>query len=236
MGYKRRRVTLITNFVLFLGLFAVFALSFIPETAVPIYGGEEIKAIYGGNSKSGVSLTFNVYENKAAVEKIVEILDEYNAKATFFVGGCWADDNEATLYKILKSGHELGGHGYFHKDHAKLDYEGNREEIYLTGVMVKALCGYDLKLFAPPSGSYSDATLKAAANLGQKVIMWTKDTIDWRDSDEAKIIKRATDNLKGGDVILMHPKDHTVKALPEILKKIYAAGFTAITVGENLNG
>ncbi len=233
---KKRRIAFITNAVMLAALSAVFALSFTTFSAVPIYGGEEIKAIYGGNSTDGVSLTFNVYENRSAVERIVDILDEYNAKATFFVGGCWADDNKETLDKIIKSGHELGNHGYFHKDHAKLSYEDNRQEIYLTGVVVNALCGYQPKLFAPPSGSFSYDTLKAADDLGYKVIMWTKDTIDWRDSDAKKLVKRATDNLKGGDVILMHPKDHTVKVLPEILGKIAEKGFRAVTVGENIGG
>lgn len=232
----KRRITLITNGVLFIALSVVFALSFASFSAVPIYGGEEIRAIYGGKSTDGVSITFNVYENTDAVCKIVDILDGYNAKATFFVGGCWADDNSETLEKIIKSGHELGNHGYFHKDHAKLGYEENRQEIYLTGLVVKALCGYETTLFAPPSGSFSETALKAADDLGYKVIMWTKDTVDWRDSDKDKLIKRATENLKGGDIVLMHPKDHTVKVLPTILDKIYEKGLRAITVGENVSG
>ena len=57
----------------------------------------------------------------------------------------------------------------------------NYEEISLTGIVTEALCGVKPTLFAPPSGSFSEITLEAAYDLGYKVIMWSKDTIDWRD-------------------------------------------------------
>ncbi|MBQ6728257.1 MAG: polysaccharide deacetylase family protein [Clostridia bacterium] len=236
MKAKRRRISLITNTLLVAAFTAVFAVGFFPQQAMPIYGGTEISAIYNGvRGTDKVSFMFNVYENTAVVEKIVDILDENDIKATFFVGGCWADDNGKTLNKIVQSGHEIANHGYFHKDHKSLSYEKNREEIYLTGVIVKALCGAELKLFAPPSGSYSDATLQAATELGYKVIMWSKDTIDWRDSDKAKIVSRATKNLTGGDLILMHPKEHTLAALPEIIAYCNLNGLKPITVSENIS-
>lgn len=236
MQIIRRRITLITNLVLVAAFTAVFAVSFLPQKALPIYGGTDLSAVYYGNRDTDkVSLMFNVYENSEVVEKIVDLLDERGAKATFFVGGCWADDNGKTLNKIIASGHEIGNHGYFHKDHKSLDYEKNREEIYLTGVIVKALCGAELKLFAPPSGSFSDETLQAAYDLGYKVVMWSKDTIDWRDGDKAKIVSRATKNLTGGDLILMHPKSHTLTALTEIIEYCERHNFKLVTVSENIS-
>lgn len=235
MKLKRRKLTLITNCMLIAAFTAVFAVSFLPENAVPIYGGTNLSAIYSGNRGTNkVSFMFNVYENTEVVEKIVDVLDGYSVKATFFVGGCWADDNEAALNKIIKSGHEIANHGYFHKDHASLDYEKNKEEIYLTGVIVKAFCGVEPSLFAPPSGSYSDITLQAAADLNYRVIMWSKDTIDWRDKDADKIFTRATKNLAGGDLILMHPKAHTLAVLPKIIEYCVTKGFSPVTVSENI--
>lgn len=235
MKVTRKKITAITNGVLMLAFIAVFAVSFLPTTAVPIYGGTNLTAIYFGEKGSNkVSLMFNVYENADVVEKIAGVLDGYSVKATFFVGGCWADDNGKTLNRLVKSGHEIANHGYFHKDHANLDYEKNREEIYLTGVIVGALCGAKLNLFAPPSGSFSDMTLQAAADLDYRVVMWSKDTIDWRDKDQDKIFTRATKNLAGGDLILMHPKSHTLAVLPKIIDAILDKGFQIVTVSENI--
>lgn len=236
MKIARRKITLITNIVMIAAFTAVFAISFLPQKAMPIYGGTNLSAVYNGNrGDNKVSLMFNVYENADTVEKIVDLLDDSGVTATFFVGGCWADDNGKTLNKIVASGHEIANHGYFHKDHATLDYDKNKEEIYLTGVIVKALCGAEPILFAPPSGSFSDTTLQSAYDLGYRVIMWSKDTIDWRDADKAKIVSRATNNLSGGDLILMHPKEHTLAALPEIIEYCKAHNFALVSVSENIS-
>ncbi len=232
---SERKLSIITNAVIGVVLTAVFVLGFSYDKSAPIYGGETIGAIYRGNAeKNTVSLMFNVYENTEIVNNILETLKEKGVKATFFVGGCWADDNALTLQKIIGYGNELGNHGYFHKDHKKLDYEGNKQEIYITELIVKSLCGEKTTLFAPPSGSFSDVTLDAASDLGYKVIMWSKDTIDWRDKDSSLVYKRATGNPASGDLILMHPKPHTLSALPQIIDFYLNNGFTFCTVGENV--
>lgn len=235
MKRLNKRITAITNITLAVILITVFAVGFFPEKITPIYGGGQVSAIYNGNRENAnVSLMFNVYENTQTVCSIVETLDEYEVKATFFVGGCWADDNEETLNKIKDSGHEIANHGYFHKDHAKLDYDGNYKEISLTGAVVEALCGVKPTLFAPPSGSFSDTTVETAFDLGYKVIMWSKDTIDWRDSDQELIYERATKNAENGDLILMHPKEHTLKALPQIISFYKSVDYSIVTVSENI--
>ena len=235
MKKLNRKITLVTNTILVLIFTAVCVVSFLPESTVPIYGGDQVVAIYHGNrNEKNVSLMFNVYENTKVVNKIIDVLDEKGVKATFFVGGCWADDNGETLLKIVKNGHEIANHGYFHKDHKKLNYEGNYQEISLTDKIVEMLCGVKPTLFAPPSGSFSDVTLESAYDLNYKVIMWSKDTIDWRDKDRALVIKRATSNLENGDLVLMHPKEHTLSALPDILSYYDSVGFKVVTVSENI--
>lgn len=190
------------------------------------YGGDE-----NGNS---VSLTFNVYEGTTIVGQILDILDDYGAKATFFIGGSWADDNIDCVRNIYRRGHELGSHGYFHKDHSKMTYEANLEEIRPSIKLLEMICGQKITLFAPPSGAFAEATLNACKNLDLKVIMWSRDTIDWRDKDVDLIVNRATADLKAGEIILMHPKGQTVKSLPTILNYIREHGLTAATVSQNL--
>ena len=91
-----------------------------------------------------------------------------------------------------------------------------------------------MNLFAPPSGAYNKITVSAALNLGYKTIMWTRDTIDWRDHDENVIYNRAIKNASGGDLILMHPTQATAKALPKIIDTLQARGFNLTTVSQNL--
>ena len=232
---KSIKTTVVSNIILVITIVSVFLVSFVPEKIIPIYGGSSISAIYNGNRENRkVSLMFNVYENTEIVLDIVDKLNEYNAKATFFIGGCWADDNEKALLELKNSGHEIANHGYFHKDHSKLDYEKNKEEIFLTEKVIYALCGEKTTLFAPPSGSFSNYTLEASYDLGYKVIMWSKDTIDWRDNNSDLIFSRATKNINNGDLILMHPKPQTLLALSKILEYYRSNNFIVTTVSDNL--
>ena len=91
-----------------------------------------------------------------------------------------------------------------------------------------------MKLFAPTYGSFVETALSVAEELGYRSIMWTRDTIDWRDHDSNLIYKRAVKNIKGGDLILMHPTDSTVKALDNIIQAIVGAGLKVAPVSEVL--
>lgn len=209
---------------------------------VGIYSGkatavsyESTNLFYGGSAESGsVALMFNIYENTENVTKILDILDDYNATATFFIGGSWADDNVDCVREIYKRGHELGSHGYFHKDHSQMSYEQNIEEISPSVKLIEMICGNKVTLFAPPSGAFGENTLTACESLGLNVIMWSRDTVDWRDNDVDLIVNRATNDLKAGEFILMHPKNQTVTALPRILTYISENGLKMSTVSQNL--
>lgn len=233
---RAEKLTAIANFVLaflILSLSAV-CLSSEEEGKEVLATSEETVYRYGNRQENGVSLMFNVYENTETVYEILQILEEAQAKATFFVGGCWADDNGACLNAIKDAGHETGNHGYFHKDHASLSLQGNQAEIAHCNRVVEALTGVAPKLFAPPSGAYGKNTLIAAQSAGMKTILWSKDTVDWRDKDAALIYKRATEKAVGGDFILMHPTKATAAALGDILVYYKNHSLRAITVSENL--
>ncbi len=183
-----------------------------------------------------VSLAINIYWGTEYLDDMLDILDKYeNVRVTFFIGGMWAAENNELLQRIAESKNEIANHGYFHKDHNKLTYEQNKEEILKTEKLIEGLCGRKTQLFMPPSGSYGNNTVKACKDLGYRVIMWSKDTIDWRDKNSDLIFKRATENVKSGDFILMHPTQHTLLAFEKILLYHINNGFELVTISENLN-
>ncbi len=192
----------------------------------------KVSAVYKGNSKDKVSLMVNVYWGTEYVERMLEIFEDSSVTTTFFVGGSWVRDNENVFRRIVDAGHEIANHGFFHKDHEKISVKDNREEILATHELVKAFCGVEMNLFAPPSGAYNQKTLDIASDLGYTTIMWSKDTIDWRDKDAEIVYRRATKNVVGGDLILMHPTEHTVLALEKIINKIKDEGLFISTVSE----
>ncbi len=217
--------------VIFLS-FSVAFVCFAPERATTV--STETSVYRKGFSENGVSLMFNVYWGTEEVYQILDVLDEYSAKSTFFIGGSWADDNVACLKEIVARGHELGNHGYFHKSHDKLSEKDNREEIVRCNQFIELAVGVKPTLFAPPSGAYSITTLSVAGRLQMQTVLWTKDTIDWRDKDPSLVYTRATKDVSGGALVLMHPMKHTAQALPDILKEYKRRGLSVITVSENL--
>lgn len=231
---KSKLITILTNVALMTIVLAVSLVGFYNGNATTAMNKNE-NLFYGGKEEyGGVSLTFNVYESAQNVEKILKILDEFDAKATFFIGGSWADDNVDCVKEIYSRGHEVGSHGYFHKDHSKMSHEANLEEIRPSIKLLDMISGVQTRLFAPPSGAFNENTLTACATLDLRVIMWSRDTIDWRDKDKDLIVQRATKNLKAGEFILMHPKDVSVLSLPEILTYIRENGLKTLTVSQNL--
>lgn len=190
---------------------------------------------YSGNTDSNkISLMINVYWGTEYLDDMLEILDRYEVKTTFFVGGTWAVKESDMLKKMYDAGHEIGNHGYSHKDQDKLNREQNKNEILTTHTLVNDLIGVNMDLFAPPSGAYNKTTVEVATELGYKMIMWTRDTVDWRDKDEEVIYKRAIKDAKGGDLILMHPTACTLIALERIIVSLQEQGFVLTTVSENL--
>lgn len=223
---------LISNIIICVCIFSIFELCF---SGVIQTSGAVTQAIYHGNKQNkNATLMINVYWGTEYIDSMLDILDSYNIKTTFFVGGYWVQQNEDMLNKIIEKGHEIGNHGYYHKDQDKLTYEQNLEEISMNHQLVKSVCNYNMKLFAPPSGAFSKNTLKASFDLGYKTIMWTKDTIDWRDKNADLIYNRAVKNMSNGDLILMHPTEHTAKALENIIKAYQENGFNLCTVSENI--
>lgn len=216
-----------TNILLLaiLGILAAFCLPKDESTAAfaPYYNGAE--------SSGRVGIMINVYEGSEQVEKILKILDKTETACTFFVGGVWAEKNIPLLKKMALCA-EIGNHGYLHRDHATISKQANKEEILLCHNLIRNAAGVEMKLFAPPSGSYSDDTLSVCEENGYKVVMWSKDTIDWRDHDKDLIFKRATTDVKGGDLILMHPTEETVKALPHIIDFYKKTGLLPSTVSD----
>lgn len=223
-----------TNLIIAICIFSAFNMCF--NVDAKIVSSTGYSAIYRGNEQNkNASLMINVYWGTEYIEPMLEVLKEKDVKTTFFVGGYWVAQNEDLLKKIVEEGHEIANHGYYHKDQGTLGLERNTQEISLNHQIVKDICGVEMNLFAPPSGSYNSCTLESAEKLGYKTIMWSKDTIDWRDKDSILIFNRATKNMQNGDLILMHPTKCTYDALSKIIDTYKEAGFKLTTVTKTIS-
>ena len=228
-------INVVANVIICLLVVVVFSLSFMDDI-IAATNTENEKAIYKGNTANrNVSLMFNVCDGSAEyIDEILSLLAKHNVKATFFVTGVWVNKNADVLKKIYAAGHELGNHGYLHRDHAKLSMLQNKEEITLCHQLVESCVGVQMTLFAPPNGSFSPTTLLAARDLDYKTVMWSKDTGDSGGQDAALIYSRATKNTGNGELILCHPTKETALMLDRILEYFKKNNFKAVTVSENI--
>jgi len=239
MNIKKKNVLIysISNLILaFIVCFVSFKIYRIDYTesieTVASFNG----TIYAGNQNSNkVTLMINVYWGDEHLESMLDTLNEYNMKTTFFLGGNWVLESESLAKKIVSLGHEIGSHATTHASLGNLDFNQNYKEIKTCHDIVSKSLNIEMNLLAPPSGSYNKHTTTAATSLGYKTIMWTRDTIDWRDRDVNIIYSRAVNNMQGGDLILMHPTKETAQALPKILDFIKNHGFILTTVSDNLS-
>jgi len=230
-----KKVSIVTNVIIILSLIVLSVFTTTFSTSY-VFSYDNDNVIYNGDRNDNkVSIMINVYEGTDHINEMLDILNRYNAKATFFIGGIWAEKNMETLSKIMANGHEVGNHGYLHLDHSNMDYSQNYDEILMCHNLIKVYTGHDMRLFAPPSGAFNNATVDACNNLGYITIMWSKDTIDWRDHDVKLIYERATKSVSGGDFILMHPTECSVSALSAILEYYRINNLVATTVSDNLH-
>ncbi len=229
---KRKIAMLLVTFCIFSLTFLLFnAFKYYTKTQ-PVFGGPIYK---GSKTSEGIALTCNVDWGSEYLPDMLKILHAFNADAAFFVTGKWTEGNGDLLKLIADSGHIIGNHGYSHLDHSKLDYNQNLLEIKKTQEIIKNVTGKEPKYFAPPSGAYNKNTIKAAEDLGCKVILWSIDTIDWRRDGVDKIIARVNKKMHGGGIVLMHPTAQTLEALETIINNIRAEGFEILSLEDIVN-
>ena len=223
----------VANVILIELVICVAAIGFVGATT-NVFKSNDNAPIYRGAGTKQVTLMINVYWGTEYIDDMLSIFDKYGVTTTFFVGGSWVAQYPDVLQKIASAGHEIGNHGYSHKEHSKLSYSDNVKEIISCGKLVFEHLGYNMTLFAPPGGDFSSETLAAARDSGYKTVMWSRDTIDWRDKDAEIVYSRATRGTGDGELILMHPTAHTRDALEKIVKYYLNNGFSIVPVSTNI--
>lgn len=191
--------------------------------------------IYRGNpDKPMVSFMINVAWGNEYVPELLNILREEGVKATFFLDGSWLAKNRDLAMAMHEQGHELSNHGYSHKMMSRLGTDAALAEIRKTERLLKEL-GVDNRLFAPPAGDYDDETVRLARQEGLYTIMWTLDTVDWRNPAPETVIHKINRHLEPGALVLMHPTHAAVKALPAMIRHAKGKGYGIDTVSAVLD-
>jgi len=173
-----------------------------------------------------MAFTFNVDWGNDELVGILDVLDRYQVKATFFLTGRWARLFPDLAREIAARGHEIGNHGLSHAHPTRLGREELVELIQGNVAVLEAAAGVlPVPLFAPPYGEQDARVVRVAAELGHWTTLWTLDTIDWQNPSPETIVQRVVPRAKDGAIVLMHPKPQTLAALPRIIEGLEEKGF-----------
>ena len=180
-----------------------------------------------------VSISFDASWGADKTISILDILDQYGVKTTFFLVGGWVDKYPDMVKEIFVRGHEIGNHSNTHPQMSKLGEEGIREELRMMSDKVEKLTGVRPTLFRPPYGDYNDRVIQVARAEGYEAVQWSIDSLDWKDRGTQDIIKRCTYKVENGDIVLFHnDSNDIVNALPTVIQHYQGLGFTIIPVGQ----
>lgn len=204
-----------------------------PKVSLNELGAEPI---YRGNpAKPMVSLMINVAWGNQYIVPMLDILDEEKVKVTFFLDGSWLSKNPELVAEMLKRGHEMENHAYTHPNMSTLSRARATVEIEKTQKLLKESLGVTNKWFAPPSGDFDQETVEIASSLGLKTVLWTVDTVDWRNPAPESIVAKITSKAEPGTLVLMHPTASSSKALKAMIRGIKAKGLQLGTVSQTLS-
>ncbi|ASK63479.1 hypothetical protein CFK37_15615 [Virgibacillus phasianinus] len=194
--------------------------------------------IYRGNpEKKMVALMINVSWGTEYIPTILNILKENQVKATFFIEGKWAKNNAEYVEMIAEQGHVIGNHAYNHPDMARISKQEINDQITNTNETIQAITGKRPSLFAPPSGSFTDQVVQVAAAHDMKTILWSLDTIDWKNPSVSVMMNRVMPKLHPGATVLMHPTESVARGLKDLItgikEKDYQIGTVEKLLSEN---
>lgn len=196
-----------------------------------------------------VALTFDDGPSPKWTPKILDILKEKNAKATFFVIGENGEANPGLVQRVLAEGHEIGNHTFTHPNIAKASSEGARLELNATQRLIQALTGRSVRLFRPPFFGDAEPTtqeeiraVKLAQSLGYATVGLRVDPDDWAGPSADTIVERIMQRMGDtnpetrGQVILLHDaggdRSQTVAALPRIIDGLRAKGLEIVPISQ----
>jgi len=185
-----------------------------------------------------VALTFDDGPNLTYTPQVLDKLEQYGAKGTFFVVGSHLNEkSKPLLQRMADAGHDIGMHGLNHTAMTRFSAAKNtdRFEQMRQKISEQIEGGYDTHLLRPPYGSQNKNVLKACAAAGVACIRWSVDTRDWSNKNANTIFRIVQRDTKNGAIILFHDRlESTVASLDKVIPWLQEQGYALVTVTELL--
>lgn len=198
---------------------------FSPTKELPIYSVE--------TSEKKIAISFDAAWGNEYTNDILDTLDKYKVKSTFFLVGFWADKYPEDVKEIAKRGHDVGNHSTTHPNMPQLSPEKMAEELNTTGQKIEELIGKKPTLFRPPFGDYNDNLIRTCRENGYYVIQWDVDSLDWKELGVQPVVDRVTRNVRNGSIVLFHNNAKYIKEyLPLVIERLQESGYEIVPISE----
>ena len=202
----------------------------------------------GPADKRAVALTFDDGPKLEYCERLLDILDEYGVKATFFVVGRQAEIYPDLILRMHRSGHEVANHSYTQRSVKGIPKAEALSDIQRCSSIIYKITGVQPKYFRPPGGGYNDSLSFGIRKMGLQKVFWSLNPADYvkidsvlENAEEYKIIaeelaEQVISKASNGDIILLHNgSEQTLIALPVIIEEVRKKGFGFVTLSQLLD-
>ena len=195
----------------------------------------------GESTKHAVAMTFDDGPSPLFTPKILALLKQYQAHATFFVLGRKVEKYPGLVQAELQAGHEVGNHSFSHPYLTESSQFTREKELERTDMALDLLgCPKKGRLIRPPFSAFDDRLTTYIAHKQQHLALWSIDSGDWQGLGSEAIVKNVLTRVKNGSIVIFHDSDEkdqadrtpTVEALEVILPALKAEGYELVTVSE----
>lgn len=181
------------------------------------------------------SLSFDAAWGNEDTELLIEILERYDVKATFFVVGSWVDKYPESVKALHDAGHEVMNHSDDHAHFSRLGENEIVENLKACNDKIEEVTGVRPTLFRCPYGEYDDHVIKTVNSVGMTAVQWDVDSLDWKGISADEIARRVTSKVQPGSIVLFHnAAENTPAALPQIIETLIGDGYELIPISDIL--
>ncbi len=196
-----------------------------PKRALPVYNVQ--------TQEKKIAISFDAAWGNSDTQRLIDILDRYHVKTTFFVVGAWVDKYPESAKALAAAGHEVCNHSDTHPHMRKLSQEEMKAQVEKCNEKIASATGIKPILFRPPYGDYNDAVIQTVESLNMYPIQWNVDSLDWKNPTPDQIANRVLTNVKPGSIVLFHNgAKNTPAALPRVLQTLQAEGYKIVPVSQ----
>lgn len=231
---RKRAVVLCLLTFVFLLLYRIVAQSHVSVSVWQPFSGPVCRADTGGLRR--LAVTFETLGD-GDTHRLLCILESYDAHATFFLEGRWAELHPEEVREIAEAGHEIGNHSQTHpgKLHS-LQPENMNTELSLCSQRIRELTGLSPTVFRPPYGIWNETLVGQAHALGMETVLWDVDSLDWKNTAPEEAARRVAEEAGPGSILrFQNSALNTPDTLERVLEKLSREGYEFVTVSQLLN-